>query len=66
MKQSHFMSFMAGIMVGTVLGILIGDEEKRSVKRAFRKQADWLRKEYEGPIKGGAARVKEFVKEHLA
>lgn len=66
MKNESLFSFIAGIMVGTLLGILIGDEDKKKIQRTLNKQAEKLRKDYEGPIKDGAAKVKDFVKEHLA
>ena len=66
MKNESLFSFIAGIMVGTLLGILIGDEDKKKIQRSLNKQAERLRKEYEGPIKSSAAKVKDFVKEHLA
>lgn len=66
MKNESFFSFIAGIMVGTLLGILIGDEDKKKIQRSLNKQAEKLRKEYEGPIRSNAAKVKQFVKENLA
>lgn len=66
MKKDHLISFMAGIVVGTVLGVLVGDEDKRRVQQALSKQAARLRKEYENPIKESATKVKKFMKEHLS
>ena len=59
-------SFAAGIIVGAVLGALIRDEDKKRFQQALNKQADRLRKEYEGPVKDGVDKVKRFVKEHLS
>ncbi|MEM9416850.1 MAG: hypothetical protein AAF963_00675 [Bacteroidota bacterium] len=59
-------SFAAGIIVGAVLGALIRDEDKKRFQQALNKQADKLRKEYEGPVKDGVDKVKQFVKEHLS
>jgi len=59
------MSFMAGMAVGAVMGILVGDEEKKRIQKIFSKQAAKLRKEYERPIKEGAVKVRRFVKERL-
>ena len=60
-----FMAFIAGVAVGAVMGILVGDEEKKRVQKILSKQAERLRKEYERPMKEGAAKVRRFVKEHL-
>ena len=56
---------MAGIVVGTALGILVGDEDKKRIQKALSKQAERLRKEYKNPIQESAAKVKQFVKAHL-
>jgi len=63
--RRDFISFMAGMVTGAVLGALMGDEDKKRIQKVFNKQAGRLRKEYERPIREGAARVKNFVKEHL-
>jgi hypothetical protein len=63
--RRDLISFVAGMMVGAVLGALMGDEDKKRIHKAFNKQTDKLRKEYERPIKEGAAKVKSFVKEYL-
>ena len=65
MKQSHFITFLTGVIVGTVFGILLGDEDRKKAQKILNQQANKLRKEYEGPIKDGAAKVKEFVKDQL-
>ena len=58
-------SFAAGIIVGAVLGILIGDEDKKRFQKALNKQTGKLRKEYEGTIRGGVDKVKKLVQGHL-
>ena len=63
--RRDLISFVAGMVVGTVLGALMGDEDKKRIQKAFSKQAGKLRKAYERPIREGAAQVKRFVKEHL-
>ncbi len=63
--RRDFISFMAGMVAGAVLGALMGDEDKKRIQKALSKQAGRLRKEYEHPIREGAAKVKSFVKEHL-
>ena len=55
---------MAGIVVGTVLGVLVGDEDKKRIQKALSKQVERLR-EYKNPIPESAAKVKQFVKKHL-
>ncbi len=64
MKKGHIVAFLAGIAIGTVLGALVGDEDKKRIQEALSKQAARLCKEYENPIKEGAAKVKQFVKAH--
>jgi hypothetical protein len=70
LKQSvmrrDFISFMAGMVTGAVLGALMGDEDKKRIQKAFNKQAGRLRKEYERPLREGAAKMKNFVKERLS
>jgi hypothetical protein len=63
--RRDLVSFMAGMVVGTVLGVFMGDEDKKKIRRAFNKQTDRLRKEYEGPIREGTAKMKSFIKEYL-
>jgi len=58
-------SFAAGIIVGAVLGILIGVEDKKRFQKALNKQADKLRKEYEGTIRGGVDKVKKLVQGYI-
>jgi hypothetical protein len=65
MMRRDLVSFMTGMMVGAVLGALIGDEDKKRIHKAFNKQTDRLRKEYERPIREGVAKVKGLVKEYL-
>ena len=64
MKKGHIVTFLAGIAIGTVLGALVDDKDKKRIQEALSKQAARLRKAYENPIKEGAAKVKEFVKAH--
>lgn len=63
--RRDLVSFMAGMIVGTVLGVFMGDEDKKKIQRALNKQTDRLRKEYEGPIREGTTKMKNFIKEYL-
>ncbi len=63
--KRDLISFMAGMAVGAVLGVLVGDEDKSRIQKILKKQAGRLRKEYERPIRESAEKVKSFVKEHL-
>lgn len=63
--RRDFVSFTIGMMVGAVLGALMGDEDKKRIHKAFNKQTDRLRKEYERPIREGFAKAKSLVKEYL-
>ena len=63
--RRDLLSFAAGMVVGAVLGILIGDEDKKRFQKALSKQADKLRKEYEGTLRGGVDKVKKLVQGHL-
>ncbi len=62
--RRDIISFVAGIFVGTVLGILVGDEDKKRIQEALNKQAAKLREGYEGPIMETANKVKNFVTGH--
>ena len=64
MKKS-FISFMAGMAVGVVVGVLVGDEERNRIQKVLDKQVGRLRKEYERPIKASVAKMRRFVKEYL-
>ncbi len=64
--KKEFISFLAGTVVGAVLGVLVGDEDKNRIRKVLNKQAGRLRKEYELPIREGVSKVKSFVKEHLS
>jgi uncharacterized membrane-anchored protein YhcB (DUF1043 family) len=63
--KRDFISFAAGVAVGAVLGVLVGDEDKNKIQKALKKQVGRLRREYERPIRESAEKVKSFVKEHL-
>lgn len=64
MNKDHLISFLAGIVVGTALGVLVGDEDKKRIQKALSKQAERLRREC-NPIQESAAKIKQFVKAHL-
>ena len=57
--------FITGVTLGVVLGRLIGPEDRHKLQEELTKQAKKLRKEYEGPIKEGAEKVKKFMKEQI-
>ncbi|MFM2428153.1 MAG: hypothetical protein RL012_37 [Bacteroidota bacterium] len=63
--KRDFISFVAGMAVGAVLGVLVGDEDKNRIQKVLKKQVGRLRKEYERPIRESAEKVRSFVKEHL-
>ncbi len=64
--KRDFISFLAGMALGAVLGILVRDEDKKGIQKVLNKQAGRLRKEYDHPIREGVSKVKSFVKEHLS
>ncbi|MEL6412671.1 MAG: hypothetical protein AAFQ08_00930 [Bacteroidota bacterium] len=55
-------SFAAGVIVGTVLGILIKDEDKKNFQDALNKYAQRLRKDYEGTLSSSIEKLKKLVK----
>lgn len=65
LMKKGFISFAAGVAVGAVFGLLIGDEEKKKIQKALKRQAEKLMKAYDAPIREGAASVKRFINEYL-
>jgi hypothetical protein len=63
--RRDFVSFMTGMMLGAVLSALMGDEGKKRIHQAVKKQTDRLRREYERPIREGVAKVKGLAKKYL-
>ena len=65
--KRDFISFLVGMAVGAVLGVLVSDEDKKKIQKALDKQAARLRREFthDHPIREGAEKVRKFVKEHL-
>ena len=64
--RRDFLSFIGGMLVGAIFGVLVGEEDKKKIRQTLTKQIKKLRKEYEGPIKESADKVKSFWKEHLS
>ena len=65
MKKDSLITFLAGMAAGALLSILVGEEDKKKMQQTLKKEAARLRKEYEGPIKAGTAKAKQFIQTHL-
>lgn len=70
--RKDILTFVVGLTAGAVLGILVGDKDKKRVQEALNKQIRLLLKKYEGlsqegvdMVKEGIDKVKSLKKEYL-
>lgn len=70
--RKDLLTFIIGLTAGAVLGMLVGDKDKKRVQKALGKQAGRLRKKYEDLsqegidiVKEGVEKVKGLKKEYL-
>ena len=70
--RKDLLTFIIGLTAGAVLGMLVGDQDKKRVQAALGKQARRLRKKYEDLsqegidiVKEGVEKVKGLKKEYL-
>ena len=59
--KKELAAFGAGMIVGTVLGILIKDEDKKHLQESLNKYTDKLRKDYEGALSSGVDKLKKLM-----
>lgn len=70
--RKDILTFIVGLTAGTVLGMLIGDKDKKRVQEALNNQMKQLRKKYEDLgqegvdiVKEGIDKVKSLKREYL-
>lgn len=70
--RKDILTFVVGLTAGAVLGILVGDKDKKRVQEALNKHIKLLLKKYEGlsqegvdVVKEGIDKVKSLKKEYL-
>ena len=68
--RKDILTFIVGLIAGAVLGMLVGDKDKKRVQEALNNQMKQLRKKYEdlsqeGIVKEGIDKVKSLKKEYL-
>ena len=63
--RREFIPFMAGMVVGIVIGVAMDEEDKKKIQNVLNQRTKKLRKEYERSIREGVIKMKRFVKAHL-
>lgn len=57
--------FLAGVVVGVVVAIGIGGEERKKLQKKLIEQVKRLYEEYEGSMKDKVSKIKKFVSGQL-